>query len=235
MNDVCHFLLTCGIWKREFSRGRLIQSHLCIANDYTYSTIRCRLNGTAHGFTMLRPTTTDVIPIVRIRRKSRIQSVRLFDVQVHTIRELIVHFQSPFFRLRSLNGDPLGLLPRGGLGISDGQNPILHRGLDILGLRNPSDSPPVRKASVLVAHLGAFWQPDVPSEPAVSALLDRVSLFLLLGRRAILSRDGEVPVLNVDLDVVLGETRQFKRRSHEVLVRAFQQVHPAPQESATEH
>ena len=51
-------------------------------------------------------------------------------------------------------------------------------------------------------------------------------MLLLLGRHAALPRDGKIPVLNVDLNLVLGETRQFEGRNHKVLVSVLVQIHP---------
>ena len=53
--------------------------------------------------------------------------------------ELMVHFRRPTsrcstFRLRLLDSDAVDLLARGGLWISDGQNAVLQRRVDILGL-----------------------------------------------------------------------------------------------------
>ena len=55
---------------------------------------------------------------------------------------------------------------------------------------------------------------------------------MLLGLLSSLGRDSKVSVLNVDGDLVLGETRQLERRGHLVLVGVLVQVHPTPQESA---
>ena len=146
------------------------------------------------------------------------------------------------FRLHSSNRDALGFLAGSGLRISDGQNAVLHRRLDVLGLQ--THKKPVRTRSYLnglknvrksVAYLGTIGQPDGPHKPAIFALLDGVSLLMLLGGLGGLARNGEVSILNVDLDVVLGETGQFERCGHKVVVFVFVQVHPIPQELATGH
>jgi len=103
--------------------------------------------------------------------------------------------------------------------------------------RNSSGTTPHRKDSGTSekkpgAYLGAFRQPDGPNELAEFALLDGEPLLVLLGLLSSLRRDGKVSVLNVDMDLVLGETRQLESRSHLVLVGALVQVHPTPQESA---
>lgn len=109
--------------------------------------------------------------------------------------------------------------------------------LDYKHTRNParvrSHLNGLRDGRKFAAYLGTIGQPDGPHEPAVFTLLDGVSMLLLLGRLGGLARNGEVSVLNVDLDVVLGEAGQFERRGHDVLVFVFVQVHPVPQELAT--
>ena len=66
--------------------------------------------------------------------KGKYNSIRTtFDTQVQTIKKLIVHFRWPAFRLDLLDGDALGP-PARGLRIGDGQNAVLHRRLDVLGL-----------------------------------------------------------------------------------------------------
>ena len=101
-------------------------------------------------------------------------------------------------------------------------------------LRSKSPPKEFRDERKLAAYLSAFGRPDSPDEPAGFTLLDGVPLLTLLKQLSGLPRDGKVSVLNVDVDFVLGETRQFERRSHQVLVGIFIQVHPIPQESATE-
>lgn len=163
----------------------------------------------------------------------RFDSYDSFDIKVQAIQKLMVHFRRLAFRLHSVDGDALGLLAGRGLGISDGQNPILHRRLDILGLQTRTqvcqDQLSHNTERKSVAYLGAIGQPDSPNEPAGPALLEGVAMLLLLRRLRDFARDGKVSVLNVNVDIVLGETRQLERRGHLVLVGVFVQVHPVSQ------
>ena len=88
-------------------------------------------------------------------------------------------------------------------------------------LRSKSPSKEFRDERKLAAYLSAFGRPDSPDEPAGFALLDGVPLLTLLKQLSGLPRDGKVSVLNVDVDFVLGETRQFERRSYLVLIGVF--------------
>lgn len=78
-----------------------------------------------------------------------------------------------------------------------------------------------------VTYLGAISQVETPNEPAEPALLEGKPLLPLLGRLGCIGRNGEDPAPKLDFDVVLGETRQFDGRSHEVLVSVFVHVRPA--------
>jgi len=174
------------------------------------------------------------------RQTHTIRFVRLPIYKIQTVQKLVVHFRRLAFKLRLPNRDALGFLAGGGLRISNGQNAVLHRRLDVLGLQTHKK---IRQTQIPLertrdetksfANLGTIGQPDGPHEPAVLALLDGVPLLALLGRLGGLARNGEVSVLNVDLNVVLGEAGQLERRSHDVLVLVFVQVHPVPQELAT--
>ena len=64
-----------------------------------------------------------------------IRVVRLSIYKIQTIQKLIVHFRWPALRLHLPNRDALGFLAGGGLRISNGQNAVLHRRLDVLGLQ----------------------------------------------------------------------------------------------------
>ena len=81
-------------------------------------------------------------------------------------------------------------------------------------------------------HLDALGKWDRTREPAKPALPDRVALLVALAGDGGLARDAKDAVLDVDLDVLLRQPWQLKRRRHEVFVLVLVQVHP---EGSSQH
>ena len=84
-------------------------------------------------------------------------------------------------------------------------------------------------------NLDALGKRDRTREPAKPALPDRVALLVPVRRDGGLARDAEDVVLDVDLDVLLGEAREFERGRDEVLLGVLMEVHPVAEAVAYEH
>ena len=116
------------------------------------------------------------------------------------------------------NGDALGLLTGGGLGVCDCQDSVFHRGLDILRLYDPHQLT-VLVESVNTSHrtyLGTLRETNAPGKPPGSPLTDSVPMLVFLGRLGDLPGDDEVPSVHVDVDLILGQPGKLERGRHEV-------------------
>ena len=75
----------------------------------------------------------------------------------------MLHFGERVFRysgFRLIDGDALGSLAGGGLGIGDGQDTVLHRGFDVLGLKAQHN--PIRSNYHLLRDPETMHSPGYP-------------------------------------------------------------------------
>ena len=130
----------------------------------------------------------------------------------------------------SRDGDLLGSLLRRRPREGDGEDAVGHRRLDVVGLRPESACGCSWRHNVTAydsAHLDSLRERQRTGELAEAALPNRVALVVPVARDGRLARDAEDVVLDVDLDVLLGEAWEFERGCDEVLLGVLMEVHPA--------
>jgi len=75
-------------------------------------------------------------------------------------------------------------------------------------------------------HLDITWKLERPTVLSIRPLSNSVSLFVLLRRLLGLRRYSQTTVLHLDVDILLGDTREFERSGDQVLLGVFVEVHP---------
>jgi len=111
------------------------------------------------------------------------------------------------------DSDPLRSLLHSVLGEGHSKDAILHGRLDFFGLSTRR-------------------QRESPGELTIPPLAHGVSVFLVLRRGLRLARNGQAIVVNIDLNVLLPETRELEGRCDLVIFGRLVDVHVRPERSS---